>query len=111
MTRNAEFDIAQRTQALSLHAEGSTRATIQEKTGYSPSGFTRLLQKAKQRGYVVGGVIINAHVEDKPRTGRPATRKAMKNADYVEVVEKSISNRDYPPEKTGGAIGMLTTSA
>ncbi|KAI0593225.1 hypothetical protein F4775DRAFT_578822 [Biscogniauxia sp. FL1348] len=65
------FDVALRSQALTLHAQGASRQEIQQKTGYSPQGFGKLLTKAKSRGYVVGSPVLLKYVENGKRKGRP----------------------------------------
>ncbi|KAI2617870.1 hypothetical protein GGR54DRAFT_201475 [Hypoxylon sp. NC1633] len=77
-------DVGLRCQALAMHAEGSSRQRIRDITGYSPSGFTRLLQKAKNKGYVVGGPILQRYVEDGKRSGRPSKKNA-KSADLISA--------------------------
>ncbi|KAI0424410.1 hypothetical protein F5Y09DRAFT_324472 [Xylaria sp. FL1042] len=69
---SSEFDLGIRIQALTLHSEGYSRASIIEKTGYSPGGLSTLITKAKKRGYQPGqGPILREYVDSEPRKGRP----------------------------------------
>lgn len=81
-----EFDPGVRVQALTLHAEGASRAKISEKTGYSTSAFTVLLRKAKSRGYVVGGPVLLEYVIDSPGRGRPKVRSIVPMPTYELVL-------------------------
>lgn len=76
-----EFDVAVRAQALTLHAEGNSRAMITAKTGYTSSGFSKLLQKAKSRGYVPGNRILLEYVSEAPGRGRPKGSKTRSGSD------------------------------
>lgn len=82
-----EFDIALRAQALTLHALGVSRAEIKEKTGYSISGFTKLLRRAKRLGYTVGGPVLSKYVAGQVRPGRPkiSTTKATRRNHHKMV--------------------------
>ncbi|KAK7750389.1 hypothetical protein SLS62_007688 [Diatrype stigma] len=68
-----EFDPGVRVQALTLHAEGASRAKITEKTGYSTSAFTVLLRKAKTRGR-----------KRRKKANRYKTRLAMRLVDLIK---------------------------
>jgi hypothetical protein len=105
-----EITITQRSQALSLHASGTARGRIEELTGYSSSGFSRLLRKAKSRGYVIGGPILPYYIEDEPRTGRPLILTEKKKAEIVKVLIKNNITRAYNTKKLGEETNISSTS-
>ncbi|KAK3896401.1 hypothetical protein C8A05DRAFT_20615, partial [Staphylotrichum tortipilum] len=63
--------IAERTQALTLHACGTKYSEIEAITGIKAEAFKQLLRKAKQRGYLPGGPVKDEHVCDGAKSGRP----------------------------------------
>lgn len=79
-----ETSIAQRVQALTLHAKGAATAEIEAVTGIKKDTFKALLRKAKLRGYSPGGPVKDEHVENAPRSGRPRVRAAKKAISSAE---------------------------
>lgn len=77
--------IARRVQALSLHGAGISFAVITKTTGYGRSSFYELRQKAISRGYVDGGPVLDEHVIDGKRTGRPTKAQRAAKAQQQEV--------------------------
>ncbi|KAK4248927.1 hypothetical protein C7999DRAFT_30617 [Corynascus novoguineensis] len=71
-TRHGKYtSIAQRTQALTLHAMGIKHSEIEAKTGVKKEAFKSLLRRAKDRGYIPGGPVKEEHVANAPKSGRP----------------------------------------
>ncbi|XXH02044.1 hypothetical protein Hte_008409 [Hypoxylon texense] len=97
------YDIGPRVQALALYGEGATRQRIHEVTGLSPSGVTRIIQKAKSRGYVTGGPILKAHVEDKPKSGRPTKPKPDGDDGTKPAKKKKSTTKKRPTNKIANA--------
>lgn len=89
--------IARRAQALTLHGVGISFAEIKKKTGYSKSSFYELRQKAIGRGYVDGGPVLDEHVIDGKRTGRP-TKAAAGKADQQAVNEAVNTTKPFQLE-------------
>ena len=71
MGKRTEYTIAERVQALAMHATGKKPVEIEAIVGMHRESFKTVLKRAKQRGYVVGGKIEERHVESLPRSGRP----------------------------------------
>lgn len=90
------IDDGVRCQVLALHGAGLSRKQIYEVTGVSPTGFFRLLRKAKERGYVVGGPVLLAYVKDAKRSGRPTKAQQPKGPDATLAEEPT-----EPADQTG----------
>ncbi|KAI8626845.1 hypothetical protein F5Y19DRAFT_444620 [Xylariaceae sp. FL1651] len=88
MPKQKEFDVATRIQALSWHNEGRSRAEIIAKTGYSQSGLSKLILKAKQRGYCPReeALVRLEYVESGARTGRPPALSQAKKDEIVKIL-------------------------
>ncbi|KAK3379363.1 hypothetical protein B0T24DRAFT_546277, partial [Lasiosphaeria ovina] len=65
------YTIAERVQALTLHANGVKIPQIEAITGIKKHAFYTLLKKAKSRGYTPSDKIEERHIEDASRNGRP----------------------------------------
>ncbi|KAK0735098.1 hypothetical protein B0T26DRAFT_628421, partial [Lasiosphaeria miniovina] len=63
--------IAERVQALTLHANSAKIPQIEAITGIKKAAFYAPLKKAKDRGYAPGDKIQDRHVENAPKSGRP----------------------------------------
>ncbi|KAI1426377.1 hypothetical protein F5Y12DRAFT_294879 [Xylaria sp. FL1777] len=100
----SEFNLVTRTQALTLHSEGYSRAVIIQKTGYSASGLSHLISKAKKHGYKPGkGPILHEYVETKPRKGRPSLSASQK-AKVITLLESDIAFRKSSTQKIANRI-------
>ncbi|KAI1361927.1 hypothetical protein F5Y08DRAFT_342125 [Xylaria arbuscula] len=107
--KEKEMDLGTRIQAIVLHSEGYSRASIIEKTGYSAGGLSGLLTKAKARGYVPGqGPILRAFVDNEPggRTGRPPKLTQGHKDKIVALKAEAIANdHDGDRGASGGSGG------
>ncbi|AEO57762.1 hypothetical protein MYCTH_2304326 [Thermothelomyces thermophilus ATCC 42464] len=63
--------LAQRVQALTLHARGAKTSEIEAITGMKERAFYTMLNRAKERGYIPGGPVKDEHVANAPKSGRP----------------------------------------
>lgn len=61
--RRKESTVTERTQALTLHASGTRLPEIKAITSIKKAPSYKFLKKAKQRGYVPGGLVLPEHVE------------------------------------------------
>jgi hypothetical protein len=70
------YDTATRAQALGLKIAGHSNAEIQSITGIHPRTLQHLYKKALKRGFnpAESKTILNHHVEDGKRSGRPTKR-------------------------------------
>ena len=80
------FDTATRSQACTLKVlTNMTAAKIQEITGIGERQQRRLVQKAKDRGWIPGRQLLDCHVDDAPRSGRPSKTDEA-------TIEKGLAN-------------------
>ncbi|KAI0144867.1 hypothetical protein BJ166DRAFT_79302 [Pestalotiopsis sp. NC0098] len=103
MGRVPQYSIAQRAQALQMYADGKTRTEIQAVVGYSPDGFNSLLRTARSRGYVKGGPIYDHHVQDSPRSGRPAVRRERERLRKEQEANGTTTTTATTTTGAGGA--------
>ncbi|KAK3905184.1 hypothetical protein C8A05DRAFT_12978 [Staphylotrichum tortipilum] len=96
--------IAERSQALTLHACGAKSQEIQDKTGIKQSAFYTLLRKAKSRGYIPGGPVKQEHVEDAPKSGRPKAITPVIGQTIVDIVTKNSTTRMYSTQQIADAV-------
>ena len=98
------YDDATRAQALTLKVMGVSNAEIEAITGIQPRTLNALLRKAKERGYDpnVSKKLLDIHVKDSPRSGRPTKR----TAELVENVISKVSRDRYGREKTCSQIAI-----
>ncbi|KAI8630731.1 hypothetical protein F5Y19DRAFT_426238 [Xylariaceae sp. FL1651] len=97
MSNKKEFNIATRIQALSWHNKGRSQAEIMAKTGYSATGFSDLIAKAKRRGYCPGkeALVLHEYVELGKRTGRPPVLSQAKKDEIVKVFTTDQVSRKF----------------
>lgn len=88
-------DIATRAQVVALRAHGVSVAAIEAATNISNRSQRRMLETAQQRGYQPGGVLLDEHVKDAPRSGAP--RKRTQEID--EKVAATVRRDRYGREK------------
>lgn len=68
------YDICTRAQALALRNRGVPYADITAETGIKKRQIQNIHAEAKKRGWVPGQPILDVHVADKPRSGRPRNK-------------------------------------
>ncbi|AEO66501.1 uncharacterized protein THITE_2114632 [Thermothielavioides terrestris NRRL 8126] len=82
------YDIATRAQALTLKLILQlSNAEIEELTGLSSRTVNSIATKALERGFDPNArpvLILDKHVCDAPRTGRPSKRKVNQDADAAQ---------------------------
>ncbi|KAI2612915.1 uncharacterized protein GGS25DRAFT_141456 [Hypoxylon fragiforme] len=92
------IDNGVRCQALTLFGIGATRKRIQEVTGISLAGFSRLLQKATERGYVKGSPVLLSYVQDAKRSGRPSKVRARAN-DVADLITRNSTGKKWSAQQ------------
>jgi hypothetical protein len=105
----------ERCQALSMLASGQTPNHIETVVGITPAALSKMLTKAKNRGYVPGGKILEDHICDgKPSnikgtvvdpsdtpTPRKTVKKAAKKA--VKLEPQAELDSDMSPSQPEGS--------
>lgn len=99
-----ESTIVERTQALTLHAKGAKYPEIEAQTSIKKEAFKALLRRAKERGYIPGGRIQEAHVENTPRSGRPKVIDEALGQTIESVVTKNSTTRHYSSYEIADAV-------
>ncbi|KAK1246367.1 hypothetical protein MKX08_000169 [Trichoderma sp. CBMAI-0020] len=91
------YDTATRAQALTLKLAGFSNDQVQQITGIHPRTVLLILDRAVERGLdLAKPVILDIHVQDAPRSGRPS-----KQADVKEDILQKV-RRDRmasPPDR------------
>ncbi|KAK3336981.1 hypothetical protein B0T19DRAFT_338554, partial [Cercophora scortea] len=85
--------VAERVQALCLHAVGKRVSEIEAVTGIKKEAFKQLLKRAKSRGYVVGDKIEDRFVLNAERSGRPKIIGEVEAKVILQVVCKDFDGR------------------
>ncbi|KAL6877071.1 hypothetical protein J3F83DRAFT_712588 [Trichoderma novae-zelandiae] len=76
-----QINITVRAYVVTLMGKGRSRRDIEAETGVKPSQATRLVRKAKERGWKQDEIALDYHVADKSRPGRP--RRAVEDGDVA----------------------------
>ena len=80
------YDIATRAQALALKISGHSTDEIKQITGISASSINRIVDRAIERGLDFNNpVILDIHVADSPRSGRPSKQAEAKDQVIAKV--------------------------
>ncbi|KAL2175089.1 uncharacterized protein P884DRAFT_63151 [Thermothelomyces heterothallicus CBS 202.75] len=87
--------LAQRVQALTLHAKGAKISEIEAITGIKERAFYTILNRAKERGYIPGGPVKDEHVANAPKSGRPKVVTERVAQVIEQVVTKNGTTRQY----------------
>jgi hypothetical protein len=90
------YDNATRAQALALKLEGIPNARIESITGIQPSTLSKLLKKAIERGLnpTESHRILDHHVEDGKRSGRPTKQTTEIVQDVLSKVRRDRHGRE-----------------
>ncbi len=96
--------IAERAQALTLHACGTKISDIEAITGIKKETFKSLLSRAKKRGYCPGGPVKDEHVQDAPRIGRPKVINETVSQTILDVVTQDRTTREYSTQELAEAV-------
>jgi transposase len=82
-------DIATRAQALALKLVGVSNQDIQRLTGIHPRTVHNIMDRAIERGLDLNHpIILEIHVRDGPRTGRPKKRDKQPRERSTNAVEE-----------------------
>ena len=65
------YDDATRAQVVALRAFGATHKDVATITNIQEHTQTKMLRKAKDRGFIPGGVLLDKHIKDAPKSGAP----------------------------------------
>jgi transposase len=86
----AQYDIAQRAQALTMLQFGATYPQITEHTGISKRQVQYYLAAAKAHGYnpSISFILKNEYLVDAPRPGRPPKLDQAAEDELVEAIRK-----------------------
>lgn len=68
--KKKNFEIATRAQVVTLRSVGISAKRVEEITGVAERTQRKIVEKAKERGFS-GGKILDAHVKDGDKSGRP----------------------------------------
>jgi len=90
------YDDATRAQVIALRAFGVTHKTVSAITNVQERTQTKMLRKAKDRGFIPGGVLLDEHIKDAPKSGAP---RKMTPA-FDDEVAKQVRRDRYGREKT-----------
>lgn len=103
------YDTATRAQALSLKLFGASNDEIQRITGITPSTLNRIYDRAIERGFnpSESSQILDKHVEDAPKSGRPA-KQSQHQADVIEKVRRDRYGREKTCEMIALEIGSIS---
>ena len=98
------YDLATRAQALALKCTGASNYFIQQQTGIPSRTINSIFDRAIERGFNPGtrpSIILNCHVEDAPRPGRPRFARTRRpatlssdNSSAIAVSRESGSQSD-----------------
>jgi transposase len=89
-------DIATRAQAVTLRSNSTlTNRQIEEVTGVQERNIRRLVKRAKERGWTPDSALLDKHVEDGKRSGRPPKATPEVEQQVLEYVRQSKATRLY----------------
>jgi hypothetical protein len=90
------YDNATRAQALALKLEGISPAKIESITGIQPNTLYYLFKKTKQRGLnpAESHRILDHHIEDGKRSGRPTKQTPEAIQDVLLKVRRNRYGRE-----------------
>ena len=90
------YDTATRAQALTLKLMGCPNAEIQSITGMQPRTVQLLYKKALERGFnpAESKTILNHHIEDGKRSGRPTKQTTEIIQDVISKVRRDRYGRE-----------------
>ena len=107
------YDTATRAQVVAFKSLGLSNQEIEQRTGVKKRTIHSIYNRAIKRGFDLNAeypTILNTHVEDAPKSGRPSIQEKKKD----EVLNKVRTDR-YGREKTCayiasevGGIGAMT---
>ena len=93
-------DLVTRSQACTLKVFTNLPASeIQAITGVGERQQRRLVQKAKERGWNTGKPLLNCHLDDAPRSGRPSksdketTEKVVDEETAGKVIDEETTEK------------------
>jgi transposase len=90
------LDIATRAQVVLLRSDPRySNAEIEAITGCDKRNIPRLVNKAKERGWVEGKRLLDQHLEDAERSGRPRKATPETEETVLAYVRKSKATRSY----------------
>ena len=100
------YDTATRAQALSLKLFGASNDEIRRITGIAPTTLNGIYDRAIERGFnpSESSKILDKHVEDAPKSGRPA-KQSQHQADVIEKVRRDRYGREKTCEMIALEIG------
>jgi hypothetical protein len=101
------YDTATRAQALTLKLMGCPNAEIQSITGMQPRTVQLLHKKALERGFnpAESQTILNHHVEDGKRSGRPAKQTTELIQDVISKVRRDRYGREKSCTQIAADLG------
>ncbi|KAF2174610.1 hypothetical protein K469DRAFT_613986, partial [Zopfia rhizophila CBS 207.26] len=101
--------IATRAQALALHTEGMDYSLIEAATGIKQRQIQSYAAEARKRGYnpQVSKVILDEHVQDKPRLGRLKKITPEKAQEVLDAVKKKYYSRELSIKALSTKVGLL----
>ncbi|KAF2176247.1 hypothetical protein K469DRAFT_607866, partial [Zopfia rhizophila CBS 207.26] len=96
------FDAATRAQVIALRSFSATIKETKEITGVSERTQRKIIDRAMERGYLYGapnaGPLLDAHVEDPPKSGAPRKRTASFEEELAAKVRKDRYGREKGTE-------------
>ena len=107
------YSIAQRVQCLTLIVEGFSGRDIEKKTGVKPTAQTYIKKRANARGFCPeqDPRILEYHVQDGARSGRPKEITLETEQRILNSVRKDRSGREKSSEVLAYEVGISRSSA
>ncbi|KAF2183758.1 hypothetical protein K469DRAFT_517676, partial [Zopfia rhizophila CBS 207.26] len=91
-------DAATRAQVISLRSFGASIKETLEITGVSERTQRKIITRVRDRGFVDGGPLLDAHVEDGQKSGAPRKRTPSFNEELALKVRKDRYGREKNTE-------------
>jgi predicted transcriptional regulator len=80
------YEAATRAPVVTLRDFGATVKEVAARTGVQERTQRKILQRANERGFSPGGLVLNAHVEDGAKSGAPRKRTQSFNDEVATKV-------------------------
>jgi transposase len=93
------YDASTRAQVIALRDFGATIKEVVARTGVQERTQRKIIQRAKERGFTTGGLLLDEHVEDGKKSGAPLKRTQSFEEEVAEKVRKDRYSREKTTEQ------------
>lgn len=93
------YDVATRAQVVALRSYGVNASEVASITGIQERTQRKIVQRAEQRGFVKGGVILNIYLDDDPKSGAPRKRTESFKEELAIEVRRDRYSREKSTEQ------------